>query len=35
MKENKDGKWVMKTMGELMPTIKDDKDLPKNCLHLF
>jgi hypothetical protein len=34
MKENAAGKFVMKTMGELMPTV-DEKDVPKNCLHLF
>lgn len=34
MKENKDGKWIMKTMNELMPTV-DEKEVPKNALHLF
>jgi hypothetical protein len=34
MKENKDKKWIMKTMDELMPTV-DEKERPKNCLHLF
>jgi len=34
MKENKDGKWIMKTMDELMPTV-EEKEVPKNCLHLF
>lgn len=34
MKENNDGKWVMKTMPELMPDVPE-KEVPKNCLHLF
>ena len=34
MKQTREGKWTMKTMGELMPNV-DEKDVPKNCLHLF
>ena len=33
MEQNRDGKWQMKTMDDLVDN--SVKDVPKNCLHLF
>ena len=35
MKKDRDGKWSMKTMEELMDAKVKEEDVPKNCLHLF
>ena len=35
MKEEREGKWTMKDMGELMDKKVKEEDIPKNILHLF
>lgn len=35
MEKDRQGNWKMKTMRELMDASVEDKDVPKNCLHLF
>ena len=34
MEKDRDDKWKMKTMGDLMKGVREE-DVPKNCLHLF
>jgi hypothetical protein len=35
MEENRDGKWVMKTMENLMDKTVPSEEIPKNIVHLF
>ena len=35
MEQDREGKWQMKTMSKLMDKKVKEKDVPKNCLHMF